>query len=172
MADAHITQVRLGDKDVPVYPQRIGYILNKLNSIGGLLAEAAAGGQEVTPHRIVMLAGDSIYDVMLIFVPMMSKRLPVWEFNGFKDEASMESGEYDEEFDRSPEVPQLVEAIRASIRVNELGPLLNQLGGGDDPKSLPTPSPETPDPSVTSTMSPSSSQPSMAGAPTMSGAPD
>src|SRR5262245_33000881 len=69
-----------------------------------------------------------IYELLQVFIPDLMER---WEFEGYASESAMQADDYDEEADRSPDVPQLTDAFRVIAVVNDfswMGALKNFLG--------------------------------------------
>ena len=109
--------VQLGDHTYPVYPQRVGYLRNRLAKF----ADRLQGGVEA---GVIEWLASQGYEVVRIFIP---KLMPRHEFEGFESQEAMEAGDYDEDKDRSPDFPQIVNAVRVASSVNNLD-LFSHLG--------------------------------------------
>lgn len=123
MEDAPAT-VRLGEHDVPVYPQRWRYAVNKL---GATVTSFVSSGQEITAENFAVFAGDKVYDVLCALIPNLPKRMPRWEFEGYvsaeaaqRSAANPDADEYDPETGREPDFAQIVGAVEAAWKVNRL----------------------------------------------------
>jgi hypothetical protein len=109
-------EVSLGDVVVPVYPQRHAYLMNRL---GRTLAQFAASTQgEINTENFVSFLGGNTYDVLAALIPALPSRLPRHVFMGYESEEAAEKGDYDETKDKSPDLPQIIGAFEACIRVN------------------------------------------------------
>lgn len=114
-------RVQLGEHDYPLYPQKIGYLENKLGRLVKGMAEQAVDGDT---SSVVGWLGERTYDVLKVFVP---KLMPLYEFRGYASEQAMEAGDYDEDADKSPDWPQVVTAIEQAMAVNRFD-LFKHLG--------------------------------------------
>lgn len=112
--------VKLGEHDYVVFPQKIGYLMNKL---GPRLQEAIEA--EIDGVGGANMVGVKAHDVLKVFIPDL---MPVWEFCGFASEEAMLIGQdaYDEDADKSPSAPEVRAAFTASSDVNG-GEILSHL---------------------------------------------
>lgn len=115
-ANGNTPHVELGSHSYPIYPQRWGYLNNKVDKLG--FADAVVEGSPVE------WLGERVYDVLAMFIP---KLMPLWEFRGFGSQEAMDAGEYDEALDKSPDWPQIVAAVELAMRVNRFD-LFKNLG--------------------------------------------
>lgn len=106
--------VKLGEAEVPVYPQRHAYLTNKLGKWFSAFAEGAT--KEGT--ETIAFFGDQAYDVLCVLIPAYGKRVSRHEFAGYGSAEAMEAGDYREEDDKSPSVPELVDAFETAKEVN------------------------------------------------------
>lgn len=109
------TKVVLGDHEVPVYPQRHAYLTNKLGK--WMTSMIGSEGNLDTDDALAFLGGRA-YEVLSVMIPTLPKRMPKWEWDGFGSADAAQAGEYVEEEDKSPTVPQIVDAFNAAIAVN------------------------------------------------------
>jgi hypothetical protein len=102
--------VKLGARDYTIVAQPIGRIRRKLGKLIALNEGAAALDGE--------LDGEA-YSALKTFIPDLA---PVWELLGYETEDAYKSGaepsEDAEAADRSPTLPQIIEAFEAVYRVN------------------------------------------------------
>lgn len=75
------------------------------------MAEDEREQQEI----IESLAEEEIWEFLRIFVPDLA---PDWELNGFASATAAEQDQYDDEADRSPTLPQLLDAFQSIYRIN------------------------------------------------------
>src|SRR3954454_24556443 len=101
--------VKLGEHEYIVFPQKIGYLMNKL---GPRLQEALEA--EIDGVGGVKLAGVKAHDVLSVFIPDL---MPAHEFLGYTSEESLVADEYDEHADKSPDAPQIEAAFTAAKEV-------------------------------------------------------
>ncbi len=114
-------KVTLGEHEVDVFPQRHAYLTNKL---GKYLQALAEGDLEINQvAEVIAFFGDQTYDLLCVVIPTYGKRCPRYEFMGFASQEAMTSGQYDEEQDRSPSFPEVVEAFKAAAEVNRFDTL-------------------------------------------------
>jgi hypothetical protein len=121
------TPVVLGDHTYTVYPQRIGYLENRLGKWISTLTNANVEGDD-----ILAMLGDQVYGLLKVFIP---KLMPYHEFRGFPSVADMESGNYDEAADASPSPDQIVVAFEVVTAVNRFD-LFKHVGKLVDPHLL------------------------------------
>jgi hypothetical protein len=118
---------------IPAYAQRHAYLTNRLGKFIDVMASQADGLDSISSAVSVM--GDSAYDVLCALIPNLSKRVPKWEFAGYGSAEAYEQGEYDENEDKSPTFPEIVEAFEIAVRVNRFD-VFKALGSLVDPKML------------------------------------
>lgn len=107
--------VTLGDQEYVVVPQKIGYLMHRLN-LGDVLEVQQGRSFGMEAHRLLS-----------VVIPEVGRRLPAWEFLGYASREAHEAGEYDPEQDRSPTGDQIIAALETALRVNggeRLGKLL------------------------------------------------
>jgi hypothetical protein len=119
-SNGHAPHVRLGEHDYAVYPQKIGYLENKL----GRFIEALTGDSATSTDSIVDFLGDKAYDVLHVFLPRL---MPEYEFRGYRSQEAFDARDYDPEGDASPSFPEIVEAMQTCMRVNRFD-LFGHLG--------------------------------------------
>lgn len=68
-------------------------------------------------ENLIHAAEGKLYELFTVFIPDL---MPRWEFEGYGSERHLEEDEYVEELDRSPSVPQMVNAFEAAVQVNSL----------------------------------------------------
>lgn len=112
-------EVELGDETYLIEPQRLGRLerhLRKIFEVFGVAGSPAENIDNVDPG--------TLYDVLKVFIPPL---MPEWQFRGFPTEDAfvrVQAGEAqpgdldDDERDRSPTPPQLIEAVETIYRVN------------------------------------------------------
>lgn len=100
----------LGEHSYPVYPQRIGYLENKLGKTLGKLIE----GNIASDSLLSFLLGNA-YELLRVFIPRL---MPEHEFRGYRTAEDLAAGNYDADADASPSNPQIVEAFQLVMRVN------------------------------------------------------
>lgn len=99
--------VTLGPKDYTVVPQGIGRLRRKLSSVLKF-----ADGEGVSGE-----IDSELYGVFKTFIPDIA---PIYELLGYESQADYESGTEpaDEASDRSPTLPQILDAIETVYAVN------------------------------------------------------
>lgn len=93
--------------------------LAKLTDVDGLTAVVETLGAA---------ADTIIYDVLCLLVPSFKNRMPLYEFLGYASEEARQADDYDPDKAVDPTTPQIVAAIKAGIKVNDLGNLGKLLG--------------------------------------------
>lgn len=112
--------VTLGDHEYVMVPQRWARLRNKLPEVAsGLQTEGLSDWGE-----LLNMLGDRAYSLLQIFIPDL---MPTWEFNGYPTKEAEEAGEYNEEYDKSPEPGQIQDAIAAAGKLHRLD-ILQSLG--------------------------------------------
>jgi hypothetical protein len=120
---ADVPKVVLGEHEYTIYPQRHAYLTNRLGRAMAKLQDASAFESEALEGAIAML-GDRAYDLLLVFIP---KLMPEYEWAGYPTQEAFEAKDYNEEYDKSPSFPQIVNAFHVCLNVNRLD-LLKHLG--------------------------------------------
>jgi hypothetical protein len=87
---------------------------------------------------ILEWAGSSAYELLVALIPTVGKRMPEYEFFGFPSKEAYDNGNYDEEADDSPTIPEIANAFEVAIRVNKFD-LLSVIKNIIDPKELRSP---------------------------------
>jgi hypothetical protein len=106
-----------------VVEQRQARVLRRLFSSKGVFAdfETLLGELDFDATNafdtLYGVVGGKAYDVLAVFIPEI---MPRWEFDGFASETAAEEDRYDEQADRSPSHPQVVQAFQTCIDVNGL----------------------------------------------------
>ena len=119
--------ITLGGVELAVLPQRHAYLSNRL---GPAIQHAVERGEGLTSDKLMEFAGDGVYDVLCALIPQLAKRMPRWQFLGYGSQTDLDAGEYVEESDESPTLPEIREAFVVAARVNcidELGKLLGKV---------------------------------------------
>lgn len=111
-----MTKVLLGQAEFDVIDQPHAYLLHELSGILGRVLEQ---GGSLDGDDLIRFLGDGAYDVLAVFLPDLSKRIPRHEFAGYPSRSAQDAGEYDEEFARrTPSLPQIARALDAAVEVN------------------------------------------------------
>lgn len=111
-----MTKVLLGQAEFEVIDQPHAYLLHELSEVLGRVLEA---GGSLDGDDLIRSLGDGVYDVLAVFLPDLSKRIPKHEFAGYASVSAQEAGEYDAEFARrTPTIPQIAGALDAAVEVN------------------------------------------------------
>jgi hypothetical protein len=124
-------EVTLGEHTVPVYAQRHAYLANRLGKFVDSLSERTDRFGDADNFFVVLQ--DFSYELLCMVIPTLAKRMPEYEFRGFSSREAMEAGDYDEQADKSPTVPEIKQAFAVAARVNGFD-ALGQLRGLVDPK--------------------------------------
>jgi hypothetical protein len=107
--------VTLGEHTYHVYPQRHAYLANKLGKHAGGLLQLTDDMSSV--DDFVAAVGDRAWQLLKVFIPQL---MPEYEFRGYATAEAMEAREYNEEYDRSPSVPEIETAFTTVIQANRL----------------------------------------------------
>jgi hypothetical protein len=110
------TKIRLGEHEVDVFAQRHAYLENKLGKWFAALAESSQ--QNLDVNNLLAFLGGQTYDVLVVMIPTLGRRMPRWEFDGYGSQEAWEAKDYDEQLDKSPTVPEIVNAFEVAIQVN------------------------------------------------------
>jgi hypothetical protein len=110
--------VKMGEHEYVVFPQRIGYLMNRL---GPRLQEAIEA--EIDGVGGIKLVGVKAHDVLKVFIPDL---MPAHEFLGYASEEALAADAYEEDADRSPDAPQ-IEAAFAAVKDVNGGAVLDHL---------------------------------------------
>lgn len=127
--------VEIGGDTYRVVAQRQGRLTRRLFGDKGIFASLEVFAdleQDASFDSLYELIGGRIYDVLAVFIPDF---MPRWQFDGFASATAAEQGQYDEEADRSPTIPEITGALKAAITVNDLD-WLGKLKDLVDPKLL------------------------------------
>lgn len=129
--------VKLGQHNLPVYPQtpnriirRLGKVVDKVRNGGAISSEG------VDPTLLVASLGDDIYYVFETFIPSISDHYPKYEFMGFPNRDAYDAQSYDEDADAvsgdhkslAPTFPQYLDAFDVLIELNGGRRFLEALG--------------------------------------------
>jgi hypothetical protein len=115
----NMAEVKLGDYDYVIVPQRIGYLRSQL----GVVLKGVID-QDLSSDNIVDLLGEKLYGAMRVFIPDI---MPEWEFHGYATKEAMDEDKYEPQYDKSPSPTQVRRALTAASEVNEID-LLRHLG--------------------------------------------
>lgn len=129
-------RVKLGEHEVDVYPQRHAYLTNRVGRFLQDLTSTEIGDIDIASvSGLIATAGEKVYDLLSIAIPMYAKRCPRYEFMGYGSVAAYEAREYDEVEDKSPDIDQMITAFEAAAKANRFD-LLKIVGRVFDPKLL------------------------------------
>jgi hypothetical protein len=103
-------EVTLGEITIPAYPQRIGRLSRRLPAA---IVARLGDTDGLDGENVADWLGDGVYDVLCVLLPNLEKRMTREEFLGE---------------DTSPTVPEVRNALRVAIEVNEIGDLPGMLG--------------------------------------------
>lgn len=126
-------KITLGDHELDVFPQRHAYLTNKLGKYVQKLAASDLDLGDAT--GVAVFLGSEAYDLLTVLIPQYGKRCPRYEFLGFDSQEACDAGEYDEDKDKSPTFPEIVNAFTVSARVQRFD-TLKVLGKVFDPNLL------------------------------------
>jgi hypothetical protein len=135
LVDVPGESITLGDETYLVVPQRHTRLTRRLFSDGGVFAsiqDLTTLNTEEGLDSIIGALGGKIYEVLEVFIPDL---MPRWQFEGYASEQFAADGQYDEEADRAPTVPEIKNALVVAIRVNGLD-WIGQLKQLVDPRVL------------------------------------
>lgn len=125
--------VELGEHEYRIVPQRQARLYRKLFGPKGVVQELqnmdSLFGEESSFDSFFSVISDRLYAVLLVFIPDL---MPEWEFEGYGSPTAAENDEYDDEGDRSPTHPQVIEALQTAVQVNGIG-WVKKLSGFFDP---------------------------------------
>lgn len=123
MTDGRL-KFKLGEHEYVALPQRIGYLQNRL---GPRLAELT----ELAVDDGKSVVGKQAYELLSALIP--KGFMPEHEFMGYATKDAYDAGDYDEELDSSPTVPEVFDAVKAVAKVNggDAVDFLRQLLGGE-----------------------------------------
>lgn len=113
--------VKLGDYEYIMVPQRMGRLRVEIpKAVSGIEnLEGAKGFGD-----LLDILGDRAYALLKIFIPEL---MPAWEFAGYPTQEAQASGEYREEYDKSPDPGQVQDAIAAAGKLHRMD-ILQSLG--------------------------------------------
>lgn len=135
--DAPAPIVTMCGKQWPLVPQRTARLTA---GIGDVIALCAAEGSALTAQTFIGFARGRLYDVLVALIPDM-ELIPAWQFHGYVGDddyqADVREGtrnRYRALADRTSATnPEILDAIRAAIKVNRLDELVELV---IDPKVL------------------------------------
>jgi hypothetical protein len=107
--------VQLGNKTFEVIPQSHAYIGKKIPKAFEGLGAGFDGDLSIEGLHAHM--GGSTHKLLKVFIPRL---MPEWEFMGYATQRAQEEGEYDEDADHAPSVPQIRRALEVCFEVNGL----------------------------------------------------
>lgn len=125
-------EITLGEHTIPVYAQRHAYLINRL---GRVLADLQETAGNIETADVLAYVQAHAYELLCALMPNLDKRLPEYEFRGYGSREAMDAGEYDEQADRSPTLPEIREALTRASEVNGFDVFVH-LKGLVDPKLL------------------------------------
>lgn len=114
-----VADVRLGDHNYTVIPQRIGYLRSNLGAVMAGVVDA-----DLATSNVVKFLGDKVYVTLKVFIPDI---MPEYEFHGYATNEAMAEDKYDEEYDHSPSPTQVKQALAVCTHLNEID-LLSHVG--------------------------------------------
>lgn len=126
-------KITLGEHEIEVFPQRHAYLTNKLGKYVQKLAESDLDLGDAS--GVASFLGGEAYDLLAVLLPQYAKRCPRYEFLGFDSQEACDKDEYDEDKDKSPTFPEIVNAFTVSATVQRFD-TLKLLGKVFDPKLL------------------------------------
>lgn len=113
------THVVLGEHSYPIYAQRHAYLANRLGRAVAKLQDME-GMDAGSLESAVSSLGEQAYDFLQVFVP---KLMPKYEWAGYPTQESYEARDYQEEYDRSPTIPEITFAFETALKANRLDSL-------------------------------------------------
>jgi hypothetical protein len=126
------TEVTLGEHTLPIYAQRHAYLMNRA---GRFVDEIVKRVADLDTSQILVALQESSYELLCVLIPNLEKRVPEYEFRGFGSREAMDAGDYDEEADRSPTLPEIRTAFEVASRVNAFD-VVKHIWGIFDPSLL------------------------------------
>lgn len=115
-------EVTLGEHTIPVYAQRHAYLINRLGRFMHELQDSAGG---IEAGNLLAYAQERSYELLCALMPNLDKRLPEYEFRGYASRDAMTAGDYDEQMDRSPTLPEIRHALTTASEINGFDVLLH-----------------------------------------------
>lgn len=119
---AGTVEVTLGEHTVPVYAQRHAYLINRL---AGFMAELQDSAGNIDASEALDYVQQHSYQLLCALMPNLDKRLPEYEYCGYASREAMDAGDYDEQADRSPTLPEIRTALTEASRVNGFDVLIH-----------------------------------------------
>lgn len=113
MAQPEGINVRLGPHEYRVQPQRHAYLKREMRKF----VDSLSALEDMEADQLLDIFTMKAYEVLSVFIPDLMER---YEFQGFATREAFESGDYNEEYDRSPTIPEITVALNAAIDVNGL----------------------------------------------------
>lgn len=126
---------QLGDKSLPVYPQPWRRIVKRLGRVLDAL-QAASTEDGFEAEQFVGSLQGRLYETLVTFLPKLPEFVPEYEFNGYESPVAWTEDRYDEDKDKSPSLPQIIDAFDLIVEVNGGKRFLALLGRVFDPKML------------------------------------
>jgi hypothetical protein len=117
-----LVEVTLGEHTLPVYAQRHAYLLNRVGRFMRDLQETAG---DLEGDDVAGYVQRHAYDLLCALMPGFEKRMPEYEFRGYRSREAMDAGDYDEEADRSPTLPEIRTALTRASEVNGFDVLIH-----------------------------------------------
>jgi hypothetical protein len=139
-------EVTFGDpaKDgitIPVYAQRVSYIINRaIPAIYDVLTAAQVTNLSGDVSEILTQVGHSgAYDILVALAPSVGKRMTRAQFCGFVSDEAMAAGDYDESLAMDATIDEMVAAFKTVFQVNGMDSLVSAgklLGKAIDPSLI------------------------------------
>lgn len=136
MPELESVEVQLGEHTFRACAQPHAYLIHHVPGIVAELLEQTEG-DELGGSDLVALLGESIYDVLGVFLPKeLRAKIPPWEFHGYPTKQAWQDHAYDEETARrTPTLPQITNALETCIALNG-GDVFRKMFGWLDPKPI------------------------------------
>lgn len=127
-----MVEITVGTHTVSVVAQPVPYLEDRLGKYLLELAGAGAGEKITSAESLIGVLGDNIYEVLVTLVPELGEKMPAHEFNGYPTKEAYEArGERTKEsLSKAYTFPQLVEAIKAIVKVNQFDQLERVMSWG------------------------------------------
>lgn len=79
--------IRLGEHELPVYPQRHAYLTHRF---GKFLNGLMDSGEGLSGESIARFLGERAYEALAVLIPNLGNRIPEYEFVGYGSQAALE----------------------------------------------------------------------------------
>lgn len=112
--------VTLGEHEYLCVAQRHAYLTKNLGRAMGVLSDPNL----LNGENFVATLGSGAYDLLAVFYPAI---MPRYEFMGFPTAEALEADDYNDEYDHSPTIAQIRDALEIALKINGLD-LLRHLG--------------------------------------------